>query len=123
MPTPVRICPECSTLNPPSSKFCRNCSANVADVLPLDAETLPDDARNRGTVAAPPQPVREPAQEPARVRVRAEPKGTVITGIDIPFMEWVELLVKVSFAAIPAAIIIAAVWLIIGIVIAGISQA
>ncbi|MDY0221495.1 MAG: hypothetical protein RBR67_10195 [Desulfobacterium sp.] len=37
-------------------------------------------------------------------------KKVVIKGIDIPFWDLVSLLVKISFAAIPAAIIVAIIW-------------
>lgn len=37
-----------------------------------------------------------------------------IVGIDIPFWDLVFLLVKLSMAAIPAVIILAVVWLIVG---------
>ncbi len=37
-------------------------------------------------------------------------KKVVIKGIDIPFGDLVSLLVKISFAAIPAAIIVVIVW-------------
>jgi len=38
---------------------------------------------------------------------------TIISGIDIPFSDLVMLLVKLAFAAIPAAIIIGLIWSII----------
>ena len=37
-------------------------------------------------------------------------KKVIIKGIDIPFWDLVSLLVKIAFAAIPAAIIIAIIW-------------
>lgn len=43
--------------------------------------------------------------------------GMRITGIEIPFMALMSLMVKASFAAIPAAIIIAIAWvMVIGLV-------
>ena len=38
----------------------------------------------------------------------------VITGIDVPFVDWVTLLIKVAIAAIPAAIILGFFMLIFG---------
>ena len=40
-------------------------------------------------------------------------KKVVIKGIDIPFWDLVSLFVKIAFAAIPAAIIVAIIWVLI----------
>lgn len=42
--------------------------------------------------------------------------GTRITGIDIPFGQLVVFLIKLAFAAIPATIIIAVIWSVLGMV-------
>ena len=115
MSTPVRVCPECTALNPAVRNICRKCNADISDVATVDAESLPDEARNDGAG------VRQERSAP--IRVRTEATGTVITGIDIPFMQWVELLVKVSLAAIPAAIILGAIGVAIAVVIGGIGSA
>ena len=39
--------------------------------------------------------------------------GVRITGVEIPFMDLMGLMVKASFAAIPAAIIIGIVWMVV----------
>lgn len=42
-----------------------------------------------------------------------ERPGVRITGVEIPFMDLMGLMVKASFAAIPAAIIVGLVWLVL----------
>lgn len=41
---------------------------------------------------------------------RSTNQGNVITDIRIPFGRWVAIMVTVSFAAVPAAIIVAIIW-------------
>jgi hypothetical protein len=45
--------------------------------------------------------------------------GVQITGISIPFWDLVAIMIKMAFAAIPAAIIIALVWGVIGMALMG----
>ncbi len=47
----------------------------------------------------------------------SEPKQrVVITGIDVPFFDWVVLLIKLAIASIPATLILTAVFLVVGVV-------
>ncbi len=49
------------------------------------------------------------AQTPPRPHPQSKSSGDqriVITGIDVPFVDWVTLLIKITIASIPAAIIL-----------------
>lgn len=52
-----------------------------------------------------PAPVAESSNNPSRI---------VVVGVDLPFGDLVTLYLKMAFAAIPAAIIIAGVWFVVG---------
>lgn len=89
----VRICPRCGTLNRESWTICRECDTPLAGVEPVPADTLPTEMRDAG----------------ARQTVQAtDARGNrvVLAGVDIPFWNMVVLLVKLSLAAIPAAVIL-----------------
>lgn len=54
--------------------------------------------------------VRWDAEQKRKKQELLTAKKVIIKGIDIPFWDLVTLLVKIAFAAIPAAIIVAIIW-------------
>ncbi len=62
----------------------------------------------------------EKAEWDAKQREKAKSIYVVITDIDIPFTKLIAFLVKLSIAAVPAAIIAAFVWMILTAVLVGI---
>ncbi len=57
------------------------------------------------------------AQTPPRPNLQSKSAGDqriVITGIDVPFVDWVTLLIKITIASIPAAIILGFFMLMLG---------
>ena len=54
--------------------------------------------------------VRWDAEQKRKKQELLAAKKVIIKGIDIPFWDLVTLLVKIAFAAIPAAIIVAIIW-------------
>jgi hypothetical protein len=58
-------------------------------------------------------------RQPATVPDRADPQAVVIVDVKIKFWSLVVLMVKIAFAAIPATIIIAAIWMVILTVVQG----
>ena len=64
-----------------------------------------------------PEPVRA-AWEP--VHSNPEPvQRVIVTGIDVPFISLVALLVKLAIAAVPAAIIVSVIWMVVAAVLFG----
>lgn len=84
-------CPNCDYENVTGAAHCNKCG---------------------GAVPSAPPPGRPAFLKPERVRV-------VVTDVELPFGSMVTLLVKLALAAIPAAIIVALVWLFIAAAFAG----
>ncbi len=80
-------CPECGTQISDGAR-CPRCKTGD----PRFYENTPDRAQPKAL--PPPQP----------------PQSTIITDIRIPFGRWVGIMVKMSLAAVPAAIIVAVIW-------------
>jgi hypothetical protein len=117
----IKICSQCGTLNPEAKLNCRSCGASIAAIDPVAAETLSAQARELGRVGL--EGVELPPSEPlsrrgARQVALSNPTRTlqhvVISGVDVGFLDLMWLMVKLSIAAVPAMIIVAIFWLLIG---------
>ncbi len=56
----------------------------------------------------------QPPVLPVQSQSPHDQQRVVITGIDVPFLDWVTLLIKLSIASIPAAIILGFFMLMLG---------
>lgn len=62
------------------------------------------------------------AEWDAKQMAKGPQQNVVITGIDIPFSHLVTLMIKVSIAAVPAALVVGFIWMIIGGFIVGVTS-
>lgn len=120
----VRVCPQCGVLNGEAKGECRRCGAPTSMVEPVDSASLPEDALQAGSVATGRDALaasRTAGASAYRDETAPPPAaGVVVTGIEVPFLDLVILLVKLAIAAIPALIVVALFWAVVSGVVAGV---
>ena len=118
----VKICPQCGELNPGTKAECRGCGGAMDTVKPVDPASLPDDARYVGSVRTE-RDLSATDHSSTRDGIEPPAASVVVTGIEVPFLDLLILLVKLAFAAIPAVIVVAVFWTIVSGILTGLATA